>query len=65
MSTPLPIGRSALSDKTISILPEDRRKHCAIFGKTGVGKTTLLRNMVVLDFHAGNGLTVLEPHAGL
>jgi DNA helicase HerA-like ATPase len=37
----------------------------AIFGKSGVGKTTLLRNMVLADLHAGNGLTVIDPHGSL
>jgi ABC-type molybdate transport system ATPase subunit len=30
-----------------------RRKHMAIFGKSGVGKTTLMRNMIVADLRAG------------
>lgn len=34
----------------------------AIFGRSGVGKTTLMRNMVVADLHNGNGLTVIDPH---
>lgn len=37
----------------------------AIFGKSGVGKTTLMRNMVVADLEAGNGLTVVDPHGSL
>jgi hypothetical protein len=30
---------------------KDRRNHMAIFRKSGVGKTTLMRNMVVADSH--------------
>jgi DNA helicase HerA-like ATPase len=37
----------------------------AIFGKSGVGKTTLMRNMIVADLHAGNGITVIDPHGFL
>ncbi len=37
----------------------------AIFGKSGVGKTTLMRNMIVADLEAGNGLTVVDPHGSL
>ena len=37
----------------------------AIFGKSGVGKTTLMRNMIVADLDAGNGLTVVDPHGAL
>src|SRR6266540_168958 len=53
-------------DHTLVSVPGDvRRKHMAIFGKSGVGKTTLLRNMVVADLLAGNGLTVVDPHGSL
>ena len=31
----------------------------------GVGKTTLMRNMIVADIFNGNGLTVVDPHGGL
>jgi type IV secretory pathway TraG/TraD family ATPase VirD4 len=37
----------------------------AIFGKSGVGKTTLMRNMIVADLFNGSGLTVIDPHGGL
>jgi type IV secretory pathway TraG/TraD family ATPase VirD4 len=50
---------------TVSIDGSTRGKHCAIFGKSGVGKTTLMRNMVAADLAAGNGLTVIDPHGAL
>ena len=37
----------------------------AIFGKSGVGKTTLICNMVMADLNAGNGVTVIDPHGSL
>jgi DNA helicase HerA-like ATPase len=37
----------------------------AIFGKSGVGKTTLIRNMALADLESGNGLTVIDPHGSL
>src|SRR3954451_1291738 len=49
----------------VSIQSEARRKHMAIFGKSGVGKTTLMRNMAMLDIQAGAGLTVVDPHGAL
>src|SRR6266542_393489 len=53
-------------DHTLVSVPGDvRRKHMAIFGKSGVGKTTLLRNMILADLHAGNGVTVVDPHGSL
>jgi chromosome partitioning protein len=53
---PLPIGTHDITGEMIPILAEDRRKHMAVFGKSGVGKTTLLRNMVMWDIRAGLGV---------
>ena len=59
------IGTTEKTGQTV-FLPQDvRRKHAAVFGKSGVGKTTLLRNMVIADMQAGVGLTVIDPHGSL
>ena len=50
---------------TISIHEDARRKHMVSFGKPGVGKTTLMRNIVAADLRAGNGLTVIDPQGSL
>jgi DNA helicase HerA-like ATPase len=42
-----------------------RIRHFAVLGKSGVGKTTLFRNMIVSDLCSGVGVTVLDPHGGL
>ena len=55
------LGTTESGGNTVSIDEKDRRKHMAIFGKSGVGKTTLMRNMIVADLHDGNGLTVVDP----
>jgi DNA helicase HerA-like ATPase len=47
------------------ILPEDRARHMAIFGKTGMGKSTLLQNLITSDIHAGRGVVLLDPHGDL
>lgn len=47
------------------ILPDDRLRHLAILGKTGVGKTTLLQNLVASDIDAGRGLCCIDPHGDL
>lgn len=44
------------------IKQDDRRRHTYIIGKTGMGKTTLLENMVISDINNGNGLCVVDPH---
>ncbi|MAG44649.1 hypothetical protein CL633_02045 [bacterium] len=44
------------------IKPDDRRRHSYIIGKTGMGKTTLMENMVIQDIRNGHGLAVVDPH---
>src|SRR5258708_14282152 len=44
------------------IRKDDRRRHMYIIGKTGMGKTTLIENMVIQDILAGNGVAFVDPH---
>lgn len=44
---------------------DDRRRHVYAVGKTGTGKTTLLRNLILQDILAGNGVGVIDPHGDL
>ncbi|MFH0830439.1 MAG: type IV secretion system DNA-binding domain-containing protein, partial [Parcubacteria group bacterium] len=41
---------------------DDRRKHVYLIGKTGMGKTTMLQNMIIGDIYAGNGVAIVDPH---
>lgn len=50
---------------TFGIRPIDRQRHIYIIGKTGMGKSTLLENMVFSDIHAGKGVGVIDPHGDL
>lgn len=43
----------------------DRRQHLYMIGKSGTGKTTLLRNLILQDIEAGHGVAVLDPHGDL
>jgi type IV secretory pathway TraG/TraD family ATPase VirD4 len=43
----------------------DRRHHLYVVGKTGMGKSTLLLNLIAADLRAGEGLAVLDPHGDL
>ncbi|PIZ41129.1 hypothetical protein COY35_01020 [candidate division WWE3 bacterium CG_4_10_14_0_2_um_filter_47_8] len=47
------------------IAREDRRRHMYVVGKTGTGKTTLFKNMIVQDIQNGEGVAVLDPHGEL
>jgi len=42
-----------------------RRKHTYIIGKTGMGKTEMLKSIIYQDMLNGKGLCVLDPHGDL
>lgn len=48
--------------KVFGIKREDRRYHTYIIGKTGMGKTTLLLNMILNDICNGEGIGFVDPH---
>ena len=48
--------------KKFGIKLDDRRRHVYIIGKTGVGKSTLLENMVISDIRTGKGVAFFDPH---
>ncbi|HEV8601177.1 MAG TPA: type IV secretion system DNA-binding domain-containing protein [Patescibacteria group bacterium] len=41
---------------------DDRRRHMYVIGKTGMGKTTLIENMVIQDILNGHGVAFVDPH---
>lgn len=59
-----PIGYTNYRNKRalFGIKQDDRRRHVYVVGKTGMGKTTLLENMVISDLRAGRGVAVVDPH---
>ncbi len=48
--------------RAFGIYTDDRRRHVYVIGKTGVGKTTLLENMIIQDIKNGKGLALVDPH---
>ena len=48
--------------KKFGIKTDDRRRHFYIVGKTGMGKTALLKNMAVQDIKNGHGICFIDPH---
>jgi len=50
------------SETPIFISAEDRLRHFYVIGQTGTGKSTLLRNMIIQDIQAGEGVCFIDPH---
>lgn len=51
--------------KKFGIKRKDRRYHMYIVGKTGVGKSTLISNMIASDLKNNEGVALLDPHGDL
>ncbi len=49
-------------ERVFGIKTDDRRRHMYFIGKTGMGKTTGMENIVVSDINAGHGLCFVDPH---
>lgn len=43
----------------------DRRNHMYVIGKTGTGKSTLLKTLALQDIEHGEGLALFDPHGDL
>ncbi len=43
----------------------DRRHHLHILGKTGTGKSSLIRNLLLQDIWQGRGVALIDPHGDL
>ncbi|MBT4153575.1 MAG: type IV secretion system DNA-binding domain-containing protein [Candidatus Magasanikbacteria bacterium] len=41
---------------------DDRRRHSYIIGKTGMGKSTMMENMMLSDIYNGHGVGLIDPH---
>ncbi len=48
--------------KEFGIKTDDRRRHMYVVGKTGMGKSNLLENLVIADIRSGKGVAVIDPH---
>jgi len=58
------LGRSIYrgQERNIYMSEQDRMRHMYVIGKTGTGKTELLKAMILQDMRAGKGLCFMEPH---
>ncbi len=51
--------------KVFGIREYDRRRHLYMIGKTGMGKSTVLENMIYSDILSGKGVGLIDPHGDL
>lgn len=49
-------------EKPFGIKLDDRRRHMYIIGKTGMGKSVMLQNLVIQDIIKGRGVAFIDPH---
>ncbi|HET7099442.1 MAG TPA: type IV secretion system DNA-binding domain-containing protein [Patescibacteria group bacterium] len=48
--------------RPVYIGKEDRMRHVYIIGKTGTGKSELLKDMILQDIREGKGVCFMDPH---
>jgi hypothetical protein len=48
-----------------SLSLEERLRHIAVLGSTGMGKSTFLLSIIAQDIARGDGLLILDPHGSL
>ena len=60
----LHLGRSVYRgvSRTVFMNENDRRQHIYIIGKTGTGKSELLKDLILQDIKAGKGVCFIDPH---
>jgi hypothetical protein len=63
--TPLGVTNFRRQKKRFGIKQKNRASHIYILGKTGTGKSTLLKNMAISDIRRGEGLALIDPHGDL
>ncbi|MBI5414159.1 type IV secretion system DNA-binding domain-containing protein [Candidatus Peregrinibacteria bacterium] len=63
----LKIGKSNFQARKIEfgIREADILRHIYIIGRTGMGKSTLLENMIFDAMNAGKGMAIIDPHGDL
>lgn len=53
------------SEYPVGVSDTEKLRHCHIIGSTGVGKSTLIAQMVIEDMELGNGLFLFDPHGDI
>jgi hypothetical protein len=58
------LGKSVFRGVTRPVFmgDQDRERHTYIIGRTGTGKTELLKSMILQDIKEGKGVCLIDPH---
>ena len=48
--------------RRVCLSESDRRRHVYIIGKTGTGKSELLKQLIIQDINDGKGVCFIDPH---
>jgi len=59
--TPFAMTNFRNINRKFGIKSDDRRRHMYIIGKTGMGKSTTIENMIVDDIRKGKGAALIDP----
>lgn len=64
---PAILGRMKFRDRQdlVALAGDDRRRHLNVIGKTGMGKSALLENLIVGDVRGRRGVGLVDPHGDL
>ncbi len=49
-------------EQLVYMAPEDRLRHMYVVGQTGVGKSSILKNLIMQDINNGDGVCFIDPH---
>jgi hypothetical protein len=49
-------------EQEVYMAPEDRLRHMYVIGQTGVGKSSILKNLIMQDIQNGDGVCFIDPH---
>jgi hypothetical protein len=64
-NTPITLGIDVATQQPVTLAGESKDLGLYIIGAPGVGKSTLMLNMVLQDISQGHGVCVLDPHGDL
>lgn len=59
------VNKHGGDEQLIGMTLDQRQKHTYVIGKTGTGKTTLLKSSIYQDMANGKGLAVFDPHGDM